>query len=206
MAKLFFIFAPMNTGKSAFLLMKAHSFLENDIPILCIKPAIDDRDGKGVIKSRVGLEMKCLAIDTDDDIMEIITQYNANMEAVGMETPKWILCDESQFLTELQVEQLSTIVDEYNINVMCYGLRNDFMGHLFPGSKRLFELADNIEEIKLSCACGRKAIINARFNEDGDIMTNGEQIKVGGNDMYKPMCRKCYKEKINNQQKAQLYE
>lgn len=197
MAKLYMIFAPMNTGKSAYLLMKAHSFLENNTPILCIKPAIDDRDGEGVIKSRVGLEMKCLAIDADDDITGIITEYNANMQAIGLPTPKWILCDESQFLTEEQVEQLSYIVDNFNINVMCYGLRNDFTGHLFPGSKRLFELADNIEEIKLSCACGRKAIINARFNEDGEIVTDGEQIQVGGNDMYKPVCRKCYHDMVN---------
>ena len=197
MAKLYMIFAPMNTGKSAYLLMKAHSFLENNTPILCIKPAIDDRDGEGVIKSRVGLEMKCLAIDADDDITGIITEYNANMQAIGLPTPKWILCDESQFLTEEQVEQLSYIVDNLNINVMCYGLRNDFTGHLFPGSKRLFELADNIEEIKLSCACGRKAIINARFNEDGEIVTDGEQIQVGGNDMYKPVCRKCYHDMVN---------
>lgn len=197
MAKLYMIFAPMNTGKSAYLLMKAHSFLENNTPILCIKPAIDDRDGEGVIKSRVGLEMKCLAIDADDDITGIITEYNANMQAIGLPTPKWILCDESQFLTEEQVEQLSYIVDNLNINVMCYGLRNDFTGHLFPGSKRLFELADNIEEIKLSCACGRKAIINARFNEDGEIVTDGEQIQVGGNDMYKPVCRKCYHDIVN---------
>lgn len=198
MAKLYMIFAPMNTGKSAYLLMKAHSFLENNTPILCIKPAIDDRDGEGVIKSRVGLEMKCLAIDADDDITGIITEYNANMQAIGLPTPKWILCDESQFLTEEQVEQLSYIVDNFNINVMCYGLRNDFTGHLFPGSKRLFELADNIEEIKLSCACGRKAIINARFNEDGEIVTDGEQIQVGGNDMYKPVCRKCYHDMVNH--------
>ncbi len=196
MSKLYYIFSTMNAGKSAQLLMKAHSFLENNIPILCIKPSIDDRDGEGVIKSRIGLEMECLTIDSEDDIYKIIEQYCVNMNAVGMPFPKWILCDESQFLTSKQVDQLAAIVDNQDINVMCYGLRNDFTGHLFPGSKRLFELADNIEEMKLSCACGRKAIINARFDEDGEIITNGEQIQIGGNDMYKPMCRKCYSEKI----------
>lgn len=200
MAKLYFIHAPMNTGKSAYLLMKAHSFLENNTPILCIKPSIDDRDGKGVIKSRVGLDMECLTIDQDDNIQIIINQYCVNMEGYGLPSPQWILCDESQFLTEEQVDQLSVLVDEYDINVMCYGLRNDFTGHLFPGSKRLFELADNIEEIKLSCACGRKAIINARFDEYGEIITNGEQIQVGGNEMYKPMCRKCYRDRISQNQ------
>ena len=196
MSKLYYIFSTMNAGKSAQLLMKAHSFLENNIPILCIKPSIDDRDGEGVIKSRIGIEMECLTIDQEDDIYKIIEQYSVNMNAVGMPSPKWILCDESQFLTEAQVDQLAAIVDNQDIDIMCYGLRNDFTGHLFPGSKRLFELADNIEEMKLSCACGRKAIINARFDEDGEIITNGEQIKIGGNDMYKPMCRKCYFEKI----------
>ncbi len=196
MSKLYYTYATMNSGKSAQLLMKAHSFLENNIPILCIKPSIDDRDGKGVIKSRIGLEMECLTIDQDDDIYKIIEQYSVNMNAVGMPSPKWILCDESQFLTEAQVDQLAAIVDNQDIDIMCYGLRNDFTGHLFPGSKRLFELADNIEEMKLSCACGRKAIINARFDDDGEIITNGEQIKIGGNDMYKPMCRKCYFERI----------
>jgi thymidine kinase len=197
MAKLYYVFSTMNAGKSAQLLMKAHSFLENNIPILCIKPSIDDRDGQGVIKSRIGLEMECLTIDSDDDIEKFIIQYCANMNGYGLPCPQWILCDESQFLTSEQVDQLSVIVDNYDINVMCYGLRNDFTGHLFPGSKRLFELADNIEEMKLSCACGRKAIINARINEYGDIVTDGEQIKVGGNNMYKPMCRKCYRDKLN---------
>lgn len=197
MAKLYYIFSTMNAGKSAQLLMKAHSFLENNIPFLCIKPSIDDRDGKGVIKSRIGLEMECLTIDIDDDIEKLISQYCANMNGYGLPVPQWILCDESQFLTEEQVDQLSVVVDNYNINVMCYGLRSDFIGHLFSGSKRLFELADNIEEMKLSCACGRKAIINARIDEYGEIITNGEQIKVGGNNMYKPMCRKCYRDKLN---------
>ena len=196
MSKLYYVFSTMNAGKSAQLLMKAHSFLENNIPILCIKPSIDDRDGQGVIKSRIGLEMECLTIDEDDDIEKIIAQYCNDMNGYGLPTPQWILCDESQFLTSAQVDQLSIVVDNYGISVMCYGLRNDFTGHLFQGSKRLFELADNIEEMKLSCACGRKAIINARINEYGDITTDGDQIKVGGNDMYKPMCRKCYREKL----------
>lgn len=196
MSKLYFVFSTMNAGKSAQLLMKAHSFLENNIPILCIKPSIDNRDGEGVIKSRIGIEMECLTIDDTDDIKAIIKQYSVNMEAIGQPTPKWILCDEAQFLTDAQVDQLCSIVDEFDINVMCYGLRNDFTGHLFPGSKRLFEMADNIEEMKLSCACGRKAIINARINEYGEVITNGEQIKIGGNNMYKPMCRKCYYDKI----------
>lgn len=196
MAKLYFIHSTMNAGKSAFLLMKAHSFLENDIPILCIKPSIDDRDGSDIIMSRVGISMDCLSIAPDDDIYVISEQYCANMIGMDFPTPKWILCDEAQFLTVEQVDQLSYIVDKMDINVMCYGLRNDFTGHLFDGSKRLFELSDNIEEIKLGCSCGRKAIINARVNEFGGIITDGEQISIGGNEMYKPMCRKCFNEKL----------
>lgn len=197
MAKLYYIHSTMNAGKSAYLLMKAHSFLENNTPILCIKPVIDNRDGQDVIKSRIGISMECLSITSDDNIYGIINQYCSDLNGMDMPTPKWILCDESQFLSGEQVEQLAMVVDNIGINVMCYGLRNDFTGHLFEGSKRLFELADNIEEMKLSCSCGRKAIINARIDEFGNIITSGEQIQIGGNEMYKPMCRKCYFEKLN---------
>lgn len=197
MAKLYYIHSTMNAGKSAYLLMKAHSFLENNTPILCIKPVIDDRDGQDVIKSRIGISMECLSISSDDNIYGIINQYCSDLNGMDMPTPKWILCDESQFLSGEQVEQLAMVVDNIDINVMCYGLRNDFTGHLFEGSKRLFELADNIEEMKLSCSCGRKAIINARIDEFGNLITSGEQIQIGGNEMYKPMCRKCYFEKLN---------
>lgn len=192
MSKLYFIHAPMNGGKSAHLLMKAHSFLENDTPILCIKPSIDNRENCEKINSRIGLSIECLTIDINDNIYLIINDYCSNMEGMGQPTPKWILCDESQFFTEEHINQLAKIVDILDINVMCYGLRNDFTGHLFEGSKRLFELADNIEEIKLSCKCGNKAIINARIDEYGSILREGEQILIGGNESYKSMCRHCF--------------
>lgn len=196
MAKLYFIYAPMNAGKSAHLLMKAHSFLENGMSILCLKPSIDNREGNDVIKSRVGIQMDCVPIDSTDDIDKFFIQYCNNIDAIGLQTPSWILCDESQFFTTEQIDQLANIVDKYNVNVMCYGLRVDFKGHLFDGSKRLFEIADNIEEIKMSCNCGKKAIINARIDEYGNVLTEGEQIQIGGNSMYKSMCRKCYFDKI----------
>lgn len=192
MSKLYFIHAPMNGGKSAHLLMKAHSFLENDTPILCLKPSIDNRENCEKINSRIGLSIECLTIDIDDNIYLIINDYCSNMEGMGQPIPKWILCDESQFFTEEHINQLAKIVDILDINVMCYGLRNDFTGHLFEGSKRLFELADNIEEIKLSCKCGKKAIINARIDEYGSILREGEQILIGGNESYKSMCRQCF--------------
>lgn len=192
MSKLYFIHAPMNGGKSAHLLMKAHSFLENDTPILCLKPSIDNRENCEKINSRIGLSIECLTIDIDDNIYLIINDYCSNMEGMGQPIPKWILCDESQFFTEEHINQLAKIVDILDINVMCYGLRNDFTGHLFEGSKRLFELADNIEEIKLSCKCGKKAIINARIDEYGSVVREGEQILIGGNESYKSMCRQCF--------------
>ena len=192
MSKLYFIHAPMNGGKSAHLLMKAHSFLENDTPILCLKPSIDNRENCEKINSRIGLSIECLTIDIDDNIYLIINDYCLNMEGMGQPIPKWILCDESQFFTEEHINQLAKIVDILDINVMCYGLRNDFTGHLFEGSKRLFELADNIEEIKLSCKCGKKAIINARIDEYGSVVREGEQILIGGNESYKSMCRQCF--------------
>lgn len=191
MAKLYYVYGPMNVSKSASLLMKAHSFENNNIPFICIKSSIDDRD-KGIIKSRVGIERECLSIGVKDDIYRIIKVYNNPNEPL-----KWILVDESQFLTSEQVDQLAKIVDELNINVMCYGLRTDFKTKLFDGSRRLFELADNIEEMKVSCKCGRKAIINARVDDNGNIVNEGEQIMTGGNERYVTMCRKCYSELIN---------
>lgn len=193
-SKLYYIHAPMRGGKSAHLLMKVHSFIENNIPVLCIKPSIDDRDGENVIKSRVGLETECLSITTSDDIYTIINDYCKMMELYGNDLPQWLFCDESQFLTKEQVEQLAYIVDKLNINVMCYGLRSDFKGNLFEGSQRLFELADSIEELKLLCSCGRKAIMNSRIDEFGNIILDGEQIQVGDN-QYKSICRKCFFEK-----------
>lgn len=192
MAKLYCVYGPMNVSKSASLLMKAHSFESNGIPFICIKSSIDDRDGATTIKSRVGIERECLSINTTDDIYRIFKVYNNPNKPL-----KWILVDESQFLTTEQVDQLAKIVDTLDINVMCYGLRTDFKAHLFDGSKRLFELADNIEEMKVSCRCGRKAIINVRIDDNGNIVKNGEQIMTGGNERYVTMCRKCFSELVN---------
>ena len=197
-AKLYYIYGTMNTSKSASLLMKAHSFEENDIPFICMKPSIDNRDGIDVISSRIGLKKECVSIYPGDDIFDIINEIINEFNTTLRPLPKWILLDESQFLTEKQVDQLSKVVDLLHINVICYGLRTDFRTRLFPGSKRLFELADNIEEMKISCRCGGKAIINARINEDGHVITDGDQVMIGGNDKYITLCRKCYRELVNN--------
>jgi thymidine kinase len=117
---------------------------------------------------------------------------------------KWVLVDECQFLTEQQVDQLSDVVDFLGISVICYGLRTDFQSKLFPASKRLFEIADDLEEIKSTCACGEsKTSINARFDENGKIVTEGDQVVIGGNDMYKSLCRKCWKNKIRDKKLAE---
>jgi thymidine kinase len=194
-AKLIFNFGPMNSRKSLDLLATAYNFEEKDIPFLALKSSLDTRD-EGVIKSRAGLERKCTLVTPEINIYEVVKQYNNILIVQGDKPLKWILVDECQFLTEDQVDQLSDIVDYLDITVMCYGLRTDFKSHLFPASKRLFEIADTIEEIKSSCECGKKAMINARFDSEGNILTEGSQILVGGDDIYKPLCRKCWKDKI----------
>ena len=176
--------------------MKAHSFEERGIPFICMKPSIDNREGVDFIYSRIGIKRECITIDPDDNIFNIVNDIIALIDKANAKIPQWILVDECQFFTTKQIEQLSKIVDDLGINVMCYGLRTDFNTHLFEGSKRLLELADDIDEIKISCSCGRKAIINARVNDDGFVITDGEQILIGGNDRYIPLCRKCYHDAI----------
>lgn len=196
MPKLYFIQSPMNGSKSALLLMKAHSFEERGIPFICVKPSIDNREGVDFIYSRIGIKRECITIDPDDNIFNIVNDIIALIDKANAKMLQWILVDECQFFTAKQIEQLTKIVDDLGINVMCYGLRTDFNTHLFEGSKRLLELADDIDEIKISCSCGRKAIINARVNDDGYVITDGEQILIGGNDRYIPLCRKCYSDAI----------
>ena len=186
----------MNASKSASLLMKAHSFEERGIPFLCLKPSVDNRDGVDIISSRIGIHRECIAIEQNDNILDYVQKLIYEYQLNAIPSPKWILVDESQFLTKLQVEQLAEIVDGLDINVICYGLRTDFTTHLFEGAKRLMELADTIEEIKISCKCGRKALVNARIDADGQIVVDGQQILIGGNDRYISLCRKCYKEQI----------
>lgn len=198
MSKFYFKFSPMEAGKSAMLLIEAYNFEKRNINILCMKPSVDNRESIDKISSRIGIEKECFVIYPNYDIYAIVKKIislNENNNKL-----QWILVDESQFLTSEQVEQFRAIVDDFDINVMCYGLRTDFQTHLFEGSKRLFELADDIDELKISCSCGRKAIFNARFNENGELVVNGEQILIGGEDKYKPMCSKCYREELNKMQ------
>lgn len=196
MGKLHFIYSPMNAGKTATLLMKAYAFESNNIPVVLMKPATDTRDGWGIIHSRVGLEHQCYMIEgaTYNIWEKCITDYWSKHNHTW---PKWILVDEAQFLDPHYIDTLADITDTYNINIICYGLRTDFQGNLFPGSKRLFEMADSIEEIKLTCKCGRKAIINARVDDNGEVIPEGPQVEIEGKSKYISMCRKCYHESLN---------
>lgn len=202
-AKLRFAYGCMNSAKSMLLLTTAHNLEENGLEIMVLKPSADTRDGVGIIRSRVGIERKCINVDEDVNIYKAIKEYRNFLASQFIEL-KWVLVDECQFLTEQQIDQLSDVVDFLDINVICYGLRTDFQSKLFPASKRLFELADDIEEIKSTCACGdRKTSINARFDSEGNIVTEGSQVVIGGNDMYKALCRRCWKERIRNQKLAE---
>lgn len=170
------------------LLAKAHSLDERGIPFLLFKPSLDTRD-KGVIRSRSLGNRECFSITKTEKFCERYDFYNSDI--------KWLLIDEAQFLTTEQIDELSDIVDYAGINVACYGLRTDFTTHLFDGSKRLFEIADVLEEVESVCECGNKCIYNARVDKNGKILTSGEQIEVGAEDKYITYCRKCYKEKVN---------
>ena len=196
--KIKFNYGAMGSGKSLHLIATAHNFKVHSIPFIVLKSKIDDRDGEDVIHSRAIGDIECVGISTDDNLYEMISKYlNADL-FYGAKGLKWILIDECQFLTEKQVDELGAIADNFGINVLCYGLRTDFRTQLFPGSKRLFEIADSFEEIKSSCYCNSKTIFNARINKDGEIVTDGEQIEVGGDDRYVSLCRRCYFKKTHN--------
>ena len=193
-AKLRFSYGTMGSGKSLELLTTAYNFEQRNIPFVIRKSSIDTRDG-GEIKSRIGegVSRECILVDQETNIYEF---FQKNIKS---KKPDWIFVDEAQFLTEEQVDQISDIVDFDGINVWCFGLRTDFKTHLFSGSKRLFEIADKILELKSSCECGGKNVVNARLTKDGKLAIGGAQTQVGGDDLYKAICRKCYKEKMREQ-------
>ena len=192
MAKLYFKFGTMSSAKTTLLLVNAHQFQERNIPFICLKPSIDDRDGESIIKSRIGIERECVTVYPDTNIFECIKTHTEIMLASFREKVEWVLIDECQFLTTEQIDQLAKVVDDLEVDVMCFGLRTDFQTKTFDGSKRLFEICDDFEEITTRCACGKKALFNARIDSNGNIISDGEQIMIGGDDKYVPMCRKCY--------------
>ncbi len=189
--KLYFRYGTMGSAKTAMLLTQAYNFEERQMEYLCFKPVIDTREQRNVIRSRIGIERECRWIYPDTDLYSELRHIFEQT----LSLPSWLLVDEAQFLSAAQVEQLARVTDDFGCNVMCYGLRTDFKTHLFEGSRRLFEIADSIEEIKSTCSCGRKTIVNARIDSAGNIITEGEQVEIGGNDKYMAVCRKCWSNK-----------
>lgn len=197
MAKLYFKYGAMGSSKTANALITKFNYEERGMKVWLIKPAIDTRDGAGVIRSRIGLAADAQIIGADTDIcQEFCAQGDCHV----------IIADECQFFTEAQIDQLRRIVDELDIPVLCFGLRTDFMTHLFTGSRRLFEVADSITEIKTICKCGKKAIVNARIDEKGNVVTTGGQIMLGGNDSYVAMCHNCWKQVIAAQNSGEAHD
>ena len=189
--KLYFRYGTMGSAKTALLLTTAYNFEERGMRYVCLKPIIDTREESNVIRSRIGIERECRWIYHESDLYEMACQLSAESEGVI----DWFLVDEAQFLTAAQVDQLARVVDDFGSNVICYGLRTDFRSCLFEGSRRLFEIADTIDEIKSTCTCGRKTIINARMDSNGDFVEEGQQVEIGGDDRYMAVCRTCWRNK-----------
>ena len=186
MAKLYFRYGVMGSSKSAQALITKFNYEEQGMRVWLIKPAADTRYGKDIVRSRIGLEQPADVITEEMNLFEIFRDREKEFNDV-------IIADEAQFLTPEQIEQLRDIVDNYNVPVFCFGLRTDFRTKMFPGSARLFELADSVSELKTVCTCGGKAMVNARMDGEGNVVTEGAQIMLGGNESYRPMCYKCWK-------------
>ncbi len=184
MTSLYFKYSAMNSGKSTQLLQALYNYKERGMNAIAITAGIDDRFGAGKITARIGLASDAYIFNHDIDIFEMIE------ERLKAEKINVVMIDEAQFMSARHVFQAARIVDELNIPVLAYGLKTDFLGHLFEGSEALLRLADNIEEIKSICWCGKKATQTARVNESGQMVTSGQQISIGGNDKYTTLCRK----------------
>ena len=197
MAKLYFKYGAMGSSKTAQALITKYNYEENDMKVWLIKPSADTRDGAEILRSRIGLQAQVDVMTPAMDVYKVFAQQKAAHCNV-------VIVDECQFMTPEQIDQLRAIVDDYNVPVLCFGLRTDFQTKLFPGSRRLMELADAIEEIKTMCDCGAKATVNARIS-DGFIVTEGAQVVLGGNDSYIAMCHRCYVQGIREHKKIKLH-
>jgi thymidine kinase len=189
LAQLYYKYGTMNSGKSFEIIKVAHNYEEQGKPVILFTPAIDDRAGKEWIGSRSGMSRKAIPVDDQTDLYEYVKSFQPEP---GLKKVYCVLVDEAQFLKKRHIIQLTRVVDELGIPVMAFGLKNDFQNHLFEGSYNLLIYADKIEEIKTICwYCDRKATMVIRF-QDGVPVNEGEQILIGGNDDYKPVCRRCY--------------
>ena len=198
MAKLYFKYGAMGSSKTAQALITKYNYEENDLNVWLIKPSADVRDGANILRSRIGLQAEVEIITPGTDIYALFRETKEGRCDV-------IIVDECQFLTPAQIDQLRSIVNDCGIPVLCFGLRTDFQTKLFPGSRRLMEVADTIQEIKTICDCGAKATVNARIDGNGHIVTQGAQVVLGGNDSYIAMCHKCYVTGIRERKVIKLH-
>ncbi len=198
MAKLYFKYGAMGSSKTAQALITKYNYEENDMKTWLIKPSADTRDGADILRSRIGLEAKVHIITPGTDVYQLFV-------GTKKDSCDAIIVDECQFMTPQQVDQLRGIVNDFNVPVLCFGLRTDFQTKLFPGSMRLMEVADTIQEIKTICDCGAKATVNARIDSEGYIVTEGAQVFLGGNDAYIAMCHRCYIRGIRGHKKIKLH-
>lgn len=190
MAKVYFYYSAMNAGKSTVLLQSSYNYQERGMRTLVFAPAFDHRSGTGRVKSRIGLEAPAETFTESDDLLTRVQESHLNAPLAC------VLIDEAQFLSAAQVDQCTDIADSLNIPVLCYGLRTDFLGNLFPGSARLLAIADHLIELKTICHCGRKATMNLRLGPDGKALHEGAQVEIGGNERYEAVCRAHYKEAL----------
>jgi len=189
-AKLYFYYSAMNAGKTTNLLQSRHNYAERGMNTLVIKPRIDSRSGENRVRSRIGLEAEAVDVDPSINLLDLVQNASEGQPI------HCVLVDEAQFLSADQVDQLTEVVDALNIPVLAYGLRTDFLGALFEGSRQLLALADELREIKTVCHCGRKATMVVRFDGEGQPMHSGDQIQIGGNETYVSMCRHHFKESL----------
>jgi len=188
MAKLYFYYSSMNAGKSTALLQSSYNYRERGMHTLLLTPAIDDRYQQGKVTSRIVLEAEAHIFQAEDNLLKQVNESHLQKPL------SCVMVDEAQFLTKAQVHQLGLISDDLDIPVLAYGLRTDFLGEPFEGSKYLLAWADNLKEIKAICHCGRKATMVLRLDESGEVVSKGEQVFIGGNDQYVSVCRKHFNE------------
>ena len=189
---MYFYYSSMNAGKSTALLQSSYNYRERGMNTLIMAPQLDDRYGVGKVTSRIGLESEAVTFRSEENLLDII---NAKIEDAPLHC---VLIDEAQFLTKDQVFQLGEITDELNIPVLAYGLRTDFQGEPFEGSKYLLAWSDNLKELKAICHCGSKATMVVRMDQEGNPVRQGSQIEIGGNDRYVSMCRRHFKEHLRS--------
>ena len=191
LAQLYFYYSTMNAGKSTSLLQSAYNYKERGLNSVIYTAAIDDRTQAGQVSSRIGLSQDANVFRSDTDLFKEISEQHQ------LKKIDCLLVDESQFLSKLQVQQLTGVVDELNIPVLCYGIRTDFQGELFDGSRHLLAWADKLIELKTICHCGKKANMVVRHDDEGQVFSEGAQVEIGGNDKYLSLCRKHFKQALS---------